>query len=63
LLIEPWDHFGFIRNLIKKQGTLIRNNAFFIASHTRNINAVLVTNNLRKFERDPELSLESWIAE
>lgn len=68
LLIEPWDeeaarHYGFIRALLKKQGTPIGNNDLLIAAHARSTNAVLVTNNVQEFERVPDLSLENWAAE
>ncbi len=67
LLIDPWDedaarHYGFIRALLKKQGTLIGNNDLLIASHARSINAVLVTNNVREFNRVPDLSIENWVS-
>jgi len=68
LVIDPWDedsarHYGFIRALLKKQGTPIGNNDLLIASHARSLNAVLVTNNTREFDRVPDLSLENWIQE
>lgn len=68
LFIEPWDeeaarHYGFIRALLKNQGTPIGNNDLLIAAHARSMNAVLVTNNIREFERVPDLSLENWAAE
>lgn len=67
LPIEPWDEnaarlYGFIRALLKKQGHQIGNNDLLIASHARSMNAVLVTNNLREFNRVPDLSLENWTA-
>ncbi len=68
LLIDAWDvdaarHYGFIRALLRKQGTPIGNNDLLIASHARSMNAVLVTNNLREFNRVPDLSLENWVPE
>ena len=68
ILIDPWDedaarHYGFIRALLKKQGTPIGNNDLLIASHARSINAVLVTNNVREFNRVPDLSIENWVSE
>ena len=66
LLIDPWDedaarHYGFIRALLKKKGTTIGNNDLLIAAHARSMNAVLVTNNVREFNRVPDLSVENWI--
>lgn len=68
LLIDPLDedaarHYGTIRAYLKSQGTPIGNNDLLIASHARSINAVLVTNNTREFERVPDLSVENWISE
>lgn len=68
LVIDPWDedaarHYGFIRALLKKQGTPIGNNDLLIASHARSLNAVLVTNNIREFNRVPDLSIENWVSE
>ncbi len=68
LIIDPWDedaarHYGSIRSLLKKQGTLIGNNDLLIASHARSQNAVLVTNNIREFNRVPDLTLDNWVDE
>ena len=68
LLIEPWGedaakHYGFIRALLKKQGTPVGNNDLLIASHARSMNAVMVTNSVREFKRVPDLSVENWISE
>lgn len=68
LLIEPWNeqaarHYGSIRAHLRKQGTPIGNNDLFIAAHARSLSVVLVTNNVREFERVPDLLLENWIAE
>jgi tRNA(fMet)-specific endonuclease VapC len=68
LLIDPWDedaarHYGIIRSFLKKQGTPIGNNDLLIASHARSINAVLVTNNVKEFDRVPDLSIENWVTE
>ena len=67
LLIDPWDedaarHYGFIRALLKKQGTLIGNNDLLISAHARSMNAVLVTNNVREFNIIPDLSVENWVS-
>ena len=68
LLIDPWDedaarHYGTIRAHLKKLGTPIGNNDLLIASHARSINAVLVTNNVKEFNRVPDLSIENWVSE
>ena len=66
LQIESWDvgaakHYGSIRATLKKQGIPIGNNDLLIAAHARSLNTVLVTNNVREFERVPDLSIENWI--
>ena len=67
LLIVPLDenagkHYGSIRAQLKKDGTPIGNNDLLIAAHARSINAVLVTNNAREFNRVPNLVVENWIS-
>jgi tRNA(fMet)-specific endonuclease VapC len=66
LFIEPWDenaakHYGSIRALLRKQGTPIGNNDLLIAAHARSLDSVMVTNNIREFERIPDLIIENWI--
>jgi len=68
LHIDPLDedaarHYGFIRALLKKQGTPIGNNDLLLASHARSLNAVLVTNNVKEFTRVPDLTIENWVDE
>jgi tRNA(fMet)-specific endonuclease VapC len=67
LLIDSLDenagkHYGAIRAQLKKDGTPIGNNDLLIAAHARSINAVLVTNNVREFNRVPNLVVENWIS-
>ena len=67
LLIDPLDenagkHYGSIRAQLKKDGTPIGNNDLLISAHARSINAVLVTNNVREFNRVPNLVVENWIS-
>jgi tRNA(fMet)-specific endonuclease VapC len=66
LFIEPWDenaakHYGSIRAFLRKQGTPIGNNDLLIAAHARSLDSVMVTNNIREFERVPGLIIENWI--
>ncbi len=66
LFIEPWDenaakHYGSIRALLRKQGTPIGNNDLLIAAHARSLDSVMVTNNIREFERVSDLIIENWI--
>lgn len=57
---EAARYYGFIRALLKKEGNLIGNNNLLIASHSRSIGAVLVTNNTKEFSRIPDLTIENW---
>jgi len=68
LLIDSWNenaarHYGSIRAQLKKEDTPIGNNDLLIAAHARSINAVLVTNNVREFNRVPNLTVENWVSE
>ena len=54
-------HYGRLRALLKEQGALIGNNDLFIASHAQSLGAVLVSNNLREFNRVPDLTVENWL--
>ena len=68
LLIAPLDenagkHDGSIRAQLKKEGVPIGNNDLLIAAHARSINAVLVTNNVREFNRVPNLVVENWVSD
>jgi tRNA(fMet)-specific endonuclease VapC len=54
--------YGRIRAHLKKKGTLIGAMDLLIASHASFLNAVLVTNNTREFDRVPELKTENWLA-
>lgn len=55
-------HYGSIRAALEKTGQTIGVNDMHIAAHARSEGLVLVTNNMREFERVPALQLENWIA-
>ena len=55
-------HYGDIRADLERNGRLIGINDLHIAAHTRSEGLVLVSNNLREFERVAGLRLENWIA-
>ena len=55
-------HYGSIRAALEKTGQTIGVNDLHIAAHARSEGLVLVTNNLREFERVPALLLENWVA-
>jgi tRNA(fMet)-specific endonuclease VapC len=54
-------HYGEIRAHLQKQGTPIGNNDLWIAAHARAEGLILVTNNVREFERVPDLKVENWV--
>lgn len=53
--------YGLIRAALERQGTPIGVNDLHIAGHARSLGLVLVTNNLREFERVPGISAENWV--
>lgn len=50
-----------IKNILSDQRTPIGNNDFMIAGHAISSGCVLVTNNIKEFERVPSLVLENWV--
>jgi len=54
-------HYGDIRANLEKQGKTIGVNDLHIAGHARSEGLILVTNNLREFERVEALRLENWV--
>ncbi len=52
--------YGEIRSYLQSRGTPIGPLDMLIAGHARAENLILVTNNVREFERVPNLSLENW---
>lgn len=54
-------HYGTIRAALELEGRPIGVNDLHIAGHARSEGLVLVTNNLRGFERVGGLIIENWI--
>ncbi len=54
-------HYGSIRAALEKAGQTIGVNDIHIAAHARSEGLVLVTNNMREFERVPALQFENWV--
>lgn len=52
--------YGEIRAYLQRSGTPIGPLDMLIAGHARAENLILVTNNIREFERVPDLKLENW---
>ena len=54
-------HYGDIRAKLSKQGDIIGNNDLWITAHARSLDATLVSNNLKDFERVQGLKTENWV--
>lgn len=54
-------HYGQIRAELEKKGATIGLNDLHIAGHARSEGLILVTNNVREFERVNALRIENWI--
>lgn len=68
LIILPYtakaaSHYGHIKAELNRKGTPIGENDLHIAAHARSEGLMLVTNNLREFERVNGLLTENWLAE
>lgn len=55
------NHYAEIRADLASKGTPIGNNDLWIAAHCRSLNNVLVSNNIKEFERVQSLMFENWI--
>lgn len=58
---EAAEHFGQIRAKLYKQGNPISPYDMQIAGHARSLGLILVTNNLKEFNRVDGLRTENWI--
>ena len=54
-------HYGDIRSNLEKKGKTIGVNDIHIAGHARSEGLILVTNNLKEFERVEALRLDNWV--
>jgi tRNA(fMet)-specific endonuclease VapC len=54
-------HYGDIRANLERKGMLIGINDIHLAGHARSEGMILVTNNLREFERVDSLRLDNWV--
>lgn len=65
LKVESFDaqaamHFGQLRAELSKSGKLIGPYDMLIAGHARSMGLILVSNNLKEFDRVPGLRVENW---
>lgn len=63
--ILPFDdlaatQYGKICAYLQKHGTPIGTMDMLIAAHAKTENLIIVTNNVREFERVPDLKIENW---
>lgn len=54
-------HYGRLRADLERRGQPIGGNDMLIAAHALAIDAILVSDNVREFERVEGLSLENWL--
>ena len=64
--IQPWDaaaaeQFSDLQTLLFNAGTPIGTNDTLIAAHALSLQAIMVTNNTRHFDKVPDLRLENWV--
>ncbi|MBF0264820.1 MAG: type II toxin-antitoxin system VapC family toxin [Gammaproteobacteria bacterium] len=64
--IKDWNQsaankYAKIRKTLKQKGSLIGNMDMLIAAHAISKQAILVTNNIKEFNRVPELKIENWV--
>jgi tRNA(fMet)-specific endonuclease VapC len=53
--------YGRLRAELERQGQVIGANDMLIAAHALAVGAVLVTDNVREFERISSLAVENWL--
>jgi len=66
LTVLPFDalaaaQYGLVRANLQRRGLLIGSMDMLIAAHARACDCVLVTNNVREFERVEGLVVEDWV--
>lgn len=54
-------HYGQIAAYLRKNGMPIGTMDMLIAAHARSLGLTVVTNNIREFERVPDLKIENWL--
>ncbi len=59
--IKAAAHYGDIRADLEKKGTIIGINDLHIAGHARSEAMILITNNLREFDRVEGLRCDNWV--
>ena len=54
-------HYGRLRARLERDGRVIGGNDLWIAAHALSLDATLVTDNLREFDRVEGLKAENWL--
>ena len=54
-------HYGRLRTDLEKRGQPIGGNDMLIAAHALSLGAILITDNVREFERVRGLDIENWL--
>jgi tRNA(fMet)-specific endonuclease VapC len=58
--IEAADQYATLRPALEKAGNVIGNMDMLIAAHALSCKATMITNNVRHFNRIPNLPIENW---
>ena len=58
---EAAKHYGQMRAAIEAMGRPVGMHDLQIGAHARSLGLTVVTNNMREFERMPDLKLENWV--
>ena len=63
-LEEPADrYYAEIREVLEAKGKIIGPNDLLIAAHCLSLKCIMVTANIKEFNRVPELMVENWLSE
>jgi tRNA(fMet)-specific endonuclease VapC len=54
-------HYGKLRVYLEKHGTPIGSLDMLIAAHALSTGCILITNNIKEFERVPNLKTNNWV--
>ena len=58
---EAAHHYGELRVYLEKHGTPIGSLDMLIAAHALSTDCVLITNNVKEFQRVPNLKIDTWV--
>ncbi len=58
--VSAADHYSVLRTELERKGTPIGNMDMMIAAHALALNATVVTNNIRHYDRIEGLRVENW---